>query len=79
MVRKLFKSYQHLLDKKIDSTTTIVVIISFLIILVGMYIPENKQLISKNNVLESQQVSMENFNVIVIDGKRYMIKLEELR
>lgn len=78
MVRKFYKSYQHLLDKKIDNSTAVVVIISVLIILVWFYIPQNKQLISKNNLLEIES-SFENFNVVMIDGRKYMIKLEELR
>jgi hypothetical protein len=79
-LRKLFKSYKYLLDKKIENTTFIVLFISALILLVWVYVPNNPnlQLASKNNILEVKS-SFNSYSIVTIDWKKYKLNLEELK
>ena len=74
----MYKTYKHLLDVKLDNSTFLILLVAILILLVGTYVPNHRELVSKNNVLEISSIN-ESYNVIVIDGKKYLFKLEEIK
>jgi len=70
MVRKAYKFYKKLIDKKIDNPTVIVLIISFLIILVWFLAHRtDANLYAKNNVLE--------YSVVDINWEKYEVTLKK--
>lgn len=67
-----------MLDTKLDNSTLLVVLVAVLIFLVWAYVPQNKELASKNNLLEISNI-VENWNILTIDGKKYTIIFKELK
>ena len=74
----MYRTYKHLLDVKLDNSTFLILLVAVLILLVGIYVPNHRELASKNNVLEISSINW-SYNVIVIDGKKYLFKLEEIK
>lgn len=72
MAKKFYIAYKNFFDVHIENSTIIVVIISMLIMLVWVYIPEKDKLYTKANVLESK---MNNFSwkIIIIDWVEYKL------
>ncbi len=78
MIKHFIEAYYDFFDKKLTSSTVVVLIISAFVILVWTFVWD-KQLLSnyKTSVLESSQEKKQE-NIITIDGKRYRLIFEEL-
>jgi len=75
VVQKIFQSYTRLLDEKLENSTVIVLVISWLIVLVGVIIPDTVSAErEKANIFESSHIKKYE-NVIIIDGEEYIIQL----
>lgn len=74
MLKKLLVSYMKLFDTTIDNSTLIVGIISIMIFWVGLLSNTNAQ--TQSNIFQYKNAWE---NIIVIDGKKYKLTLEEVK
>ena len=74
MAKKLYIAYKNFFDIHIENSTIIVVIISLLIMLVWIYIPEKDRLYTKANVLEAK-IGNFSWKIVIIDGHKYKLLL----
>jgi hypothetical protein len=74
VAKKFYIAYKNFFDIHIENSTVVVIIISMLIMLVWVYIPESKNLYSKANVLEVKQ----NFSweTIIINWVEYKLVIK---
>lgn len=80
MPYKFYKTYKQLLDVKMKDSTSLVVIITFLIISVWIIVPGSTNAIWKNNILEIQkQNNLEFQNIIKLNWKKYKVYFEEIK
>ncbi len=80
MPYKIYKTYKKLLDKKLNDSTFLVIIIASLIISVWIIIPNSSFANSKNNILEIQkQNNIEFQNIIELNWKKYKVYFEEIK
>ncbi len=80
MPYKIYKTYKKLLDKKLNDSTFLVIIIASLIISVWIIIPNSSFANSKNNILEIQkQNNIEFQNIIKLNWKKYKVYFEEIK
>ena len=78
MVQKAINSYYHLLDKRMKEGTFIILIISFLVFAVGILSTGSS--VYKWNLHEYNNVqTLSENNIVVIDGIRYKVVLEEVK
>jgi hypothetical protein len=80
MPYKIYKTYKQLLDVKLKNSTSLIVIITFLIISVWIIVPNSSTYNSKNNILEIQKQNNLKFqNIIKLNGKKYKVYFEEIK
>jgi len=74
MVAQAVKSYTELFDEKIENSTFVVVVIWWLIILVGLFIPSAHANTGymKSSLWEYSH-SIETENIVTINGEEYII------
>lgn len=76
MVQKVVKSYKELFDEKIENSTFVVLVIGWLIVLVGVFVPQAHAVnYVKSNTTYSQAVETEN--IITINGEQYVIYISK--
>ncbi len=79
MTNRFIEAYYDFFDRKLSSSTIVVLIISAFVLLVWIFIGDTPQTLStyKANILEtSQQEQTEN--IVTIDWKRYKVIFQKL-
>jgi len=77
VLQKFLTSTENLLNEKLNNGSVMVVIIAFCIVCTGIIIPSAHAKVT-TNILESQR-NTQNFQYIIIDGKKFKIILEEVK
>ncbi len=76
MAKKFYNYYKKLLDVQIENSTLIVVIISMLIILVWIFIPQRElSAYSKASIFDAKKNLNFSEKIVIIDGKKYKLLL----
>lgn len=77
MVQQAIKSYKHLLDERLENSTFLVLVISWMIVLVWAFIPHAYATeFTKSSAFESSQRG-ETENTVLINGEEYMIYISK--
>ncbi len=76
MVQRAIQNYYTFFDETLQSSTFIVLIITILICVVGLIVPSvhAQNIYMKGSILESS-VTVQEKNIVVIDGIQYELKL----
>ena len=74
MVAQAVRSYKELFDERIENSTFVVLVIGWMIILVGLFVPNTHASngYMKSSIFEYSH-SMETENIIMINDEEYII------
>ncbi len=74
MVEVLVANYYDLLDKRLENSTIVVLLIALCILFVGVFVPHSSSFWSAS-IIDTNQVVK---NIVTIDGEKYEIVLKKL-
>ncbi len=76
VAKDIYNIYRNFFDIHIKNSTIVVGLISLLIIFIWVYIPNNSNLYTKSNILESNNVSNFSWKIVIIDWIEYRLYLK---